>query len=184
MLSLCLSRACLGQKIGFTYKRLKRPFSLAPVVTSLQGQPWHTHDVIKAPFFGADSMTGFNASRKSEPYCTTAACSASLHRGCLGSPSLHRVRKRLLFEFFLCLSRACLGKLIVFIQKVGTKFRFLTLQGIWRSLSTAPQSTGQSTAQSTGQHSTAQHSTEYRSGRSGQSTGPIQVSRSLVRPRC
>ena len=37
-----------------------------------------------------------------------------------------RCKKTAFFEFFLCLSRACLGKMLIYIYKVDEKCRFLT----------------------------------------------------------
>jgi hypothetical protein len=54
------------------------------------------------------------------------SCEVAHGVGAANPPALHPRKHRSLFEFYLCLSRACLGKRILLCPKVDKKCRFLT----------------------------------------------------------
>ena len=91
--SLCLSRACLGEIIGFMYKWLKKGVSAPGHALIALRVGVSRHHVILVQFHSV---------------LRPATCE----------------RRHSFFEFCLCLSRACLGKLIGIYMQRAQKRRF------------------------------------------------------------
>eukprot|EP01046_Picozoa_sp_COSAG06_P008785 COSAG06_NODE_449_length_15623_cov_50.097204_3_plen_171_part_00 len=122
--SLCLSRTCLGKMIVFIYKwRKNTVFRRATSVSD--------DDTSEASVSVAGRRTGLTSEDEEEEeklvlenlLCADRPVRCAFSQAFRSHPhrhaahSLARSHHALFFEFSLCLSRACLGKMFVFICK-------------------------------------------------------------------